>query len=228
MQTRILIPLVFGLAGAAVLISLGIWQVQRLTWKEAILADIESRIAAQPVAELPDVPDPVQDRYLPVRFAGTLVGPELHVLVSRKNVGAGYRVIQPFETSGRRILVDRGFIRIADKEAIRPAVHKVLTGNLHWPDEVDGYTPEADIEGNVWFARDVPSMAAALGTEPVLLVVARDTSETDPHLTPLPVDTSSIPNDHLSYAITWFSLAGIWVVMTLFYLRRMRRSNPEA
>ncbi len=216
---RIIIPLVFGLAGAAVLISLGVWQVQRLAWKEAVLADIEARIAADPV-DLPAKPDPVNDRYLPVKVSGVLAGPELHVLVSQKQVGAGYRIIQPFEVQGRRIMVDRGFVTADKIDKPRAQTHETLIGNLHWPDETDGYTPEPDLSKNIWFARDVPKMARALKTEQVLLVVASQKSETDPSLTPLPVDTSGIPNDHLSYAITWFSLAAIWLAMTGYFLWR--------
>ena len=220
---RIIIPLIFGLAGAAVLVALGVWQVQRLAWKERVLADIEARIAAAPV-DLPAEPDPMADRYLPVKVSGVLAGPELHVLVSRKQVGAGYRIIQPFEVQGRRIMVDRGFVPLSAIDTPRAQTHETLTGNLHWPDETDGYTPEPDLEKNIWFARDVPRMARALNTEPVLLVVARQESETGPGLTPLPVDTGGIPNDHLSYAITWFSLAAIWLSMTGYFLWRTRKT----
>ena len=61
-------------------------------------------------------------------------------------------------------------------------------------------------------------MAAALGTEPVLVVAA---SETGPGVTPLPVDTSGIPNNHLGYAVQWFGLALVWLAMSL--LRRTAR-----
>ena len=57
--------------------------------------------------------------------------------------------------------------------------------------------------------------------EPVLLV-ARELSQPEDSVTPLPVDTAHIPNDHLQYAITWFSLAAIWLAMTVLFLRRRR------
>jgi surfeit locus 1 family protein len=63
-----------------------------------------------------------------------------------------------------------------------------VTGNLHWPEEVDGFTPEPDLARNIWYARDVDALAAHLGTEPVL-IVARDLSVSDDPVTPLPVDT---------------------------------------
>jgi surfeit locus 1 family protein len=63
-------------------------------------------------------------------------------------------------------------------------------------------------------------MAAALGTEPVLIVARTDTGD---GITPLPVDTAGIPNNHLNYALTWFCLAAVWLGMTLLLLWRIRR-----
>ncbi|GGH32192.1 surfeit locus 1 family protein [Cribrihabitans marinus] len=220
---RLLFVLTFGLVGLAVLLGLGIWQVQRLAWKEALLAEIDARIAAAPVA-LPVDPDPDTDRYLPVRAEGTFDRGEVHVLVSVKRVGPGYRIIAPFRTGGRRILVDRGFVPTEAKDAPRATGPIQVTGNLHWPDEIDGYTPEPDKDGNIWFARDVPALAEALDTEPVLLIAR---TPTDPDVTPLPVDSAGIPNDHLHYAITWFGLAAVWAAMTVYFLRR-GRSRSES
>jgi len=214
---RVIPPLIFGFAGAAVLIWLGIWQVQRLAWKEAVLADIEARITAVPVA-LPMQPDPVRDKYLPVTASGT-ARPGLRVLVSVKNQGPGYRMISIFDVGGRKVLLDRGFLRTEAQTDFTGAHEITVTGNLHWPDEVDGFTPDPDLEAGLWFARDVPAMAAALGTEPTL-IVAREIVASPYSTTPLPVGTEGIPNDHLNYAITWFSLAAIWLVMTGYYLRR--------
>ena len=215
---RILFPLVFGLAGLGVLVSLGVWQMQRLAWKNDILAEIETRIAADPV-NLPAAMSEENDKYLPVTLTGELETGEIHVLVSVKQVGAGYRIIQAFSAENRTILVDRGFVPTSAKQAERLTGPMEITGNLHWPDEIDSYTPEPDIDENIWFARDVPSLAAALGTEPVLLIAR---SQTDPGVTPLPVDTAGIPNDHLQYAITWFGLALVWAAMTGYFLWRNR------
>lgn len=219
---RVLVPFMFGLLGAAILVSLGVWQVQRLAWKEALLAEIDARVGGAPGA-LPDLVDPARDKYAPVAVTGDILTPELHVLVGAKDLGAGYRVIQPFETNGRRIMVDRGFIPLDAKVAPRAVGQVRLIGNLHWPDEKDSYTPEPDIDKNIWFARDVPAMAAVLGTEPVLLVVRQQEGGEQSGITPLPVGREGIANDHLQYAITWFSLAFIWLMMTGYLLWRLRR-----
>ena len=222
---RLIIPLLFGIAGVAILVWLGMWQVQRLAWKEGVLAEIDARIVAAPVA-LPATPDPQADRYLPVSATGT-VGPDvLRVLVSRKQVGAGYRLITRLETDTRPVLLDLGFIKVDQPLPPLPEGALSVTGNLHWPDDRNSSTPDNDPEGNLWFARDLDQMAQALNTEPVL-VVAREISVTDLPVTPLPVDSASISNDHLEYAITWFSLAVIWAIMTFYFLWRTRRPNAE-
>jgi len=216
-------PLVLGLGGLAILLALGIWQLQRLQWKEAVLADIDARIMAVPV-DVPQAPDLVADRFLPVTVTGDLTGQELHVLTSGD--GPGYRVIAVLETADRRIMADLGFVPLADKALPRAASAVTITGNLHWPAEVDGWTPAPD-PANIWFARDVPTMAEALGTEP-LLVIVREMSGADLGVTPLPIDSSTIKNDHREYAITWFLLAFVWVIMTgLLMLRTARAPRKE-
>jgi surfeit locus 1 family protein len=221
MMRRVILPLVFGLAGVAILVSLGLWQVQRLAWKEQVLAQIDARIVADPIA-LPAQPDPVADQYLPVLVSGELTADSVDVLVSRKQIGAGYRVITVLKTeTGRRVLLDRGFLGEAARGLPREVVTVAVTGNLVWPDEVDGYTPAPDAKTGIWFARDVAALAEALKAEP-LLVVAR--SDTGDGIEPLPVDSAAITNDHLNYAITWFLLAIVWAGMTVLLLWRMRRN----
>lgn len=222
MMRRLILPIGFGLVGIIILVSLGNWQIRRLGWKQEVLAQIEARIDAVPVT-IPNDIVPDADRYLAVRASGRITNQELHVLASSKQTGAIYRVISAFEMAdGRRVMLDRGWIKPSEKEVVRDEVDAMVVGNLHWPDEVDSYTPENDIEGNIWFARDVDTMAAALNTAPIL-IVARETSETGQSLTPMPVTTTGIPNDHLQYAVTWYGLALVWLAMTLYYLRRMRK-----
>lgn len=220
MTRRMILPLLFGLVGTVILISLGLWQVQRMQWKEGILADITARIAAAPVA-LPATPDPEADRYLPVTVTGRFTGQTLRVLVSRKEIGAGVRIIEAFQTKdGRRVLVDRGFLPDADKNRALTVTNATVTGNLHWPQETDSFTPPPDLKTGLWYARDVVAMARALETEPTFLVAREPTGD---GIEAMPVDTSGIPNDHWGYAVQWFSMAAVWLGMTVYLLWRIRQ-----
>ncbi len=214
--------LVLGIGGIAILLSLGFWQVQRLEWKQGVLAEIDARIADAP-QPLPAAPDAANHRYLAVEAAGDVSKEYRRILMSLKGRGPGYRIISALETTeGRRILVDRGFQPVYSA-AIPPELKDVtIRGNLHWPDEVDNWTPEPDRAEGIWFARDIPALAKELKTEEVLLV-ARDISGGLDVTDPLPVDSSTIPNDHLQYAVTWFGLALVWLGMTLFLLWRIRQ-----
>lgn len=220
MLRRMIFPLALGLVGCAILISLGIWQMQRLAWKEAMLAEIEAKIHNAPLA-LPEAPDPARDRYLAVIAQGAFTGQVALVITSSRDGVAGVRVIEAFQTdTGRKVLVDRGFLPDEERTrafAVEPAA---VTGNLDWPRETDSYTPPPDAKTGLWFARDVPAMAKALGTEPTLIVAVGPVVD---GIAPMPVDTSAIPNDHKGYAITWFSLAVVWAVMTGFLLWRIRQ-----
>ncbi len=221
-RRRVVAALVFGLAGIAILLALGTWQLRRLEWKESLIAELETRLAADPVP-LPAAPTEAQDEYLRVSLAGRFTGEEADVLSSLAPWGPGFRIVSAFETEdGRRILVDRGFVPEARKNDPRPPRDARFTATLLWPNETDGFTPDPDLAKNFWFARDAARMAEALGTEP-LMAVADAAPEGDEWPKPQPV-TVNLPNDHLEYAITWFSLAVVWAGMTAgLVLRILRR-----
>ena len=218
MKSRLVFPLAVGVCGFVILVSLGLWQTQRLQWKLEIIARIEHAIAENPV-KLPEFPDEQHHNYLPVVLDGRIDGDELMVLTSRQGLGPGHRVISVLESRGRRVLLDLGFLPDGRKgEGERTGVVSVL-GNLHWPDEVDRvFTPEPD--GRLWFARDVMAMAALMETEPAL-VVARRVEPRIHGVEPWPLDASGIRNEHLQYAVTWFSLSVVWLMMTMLWLKRL-------
>ena len=225
---RFLIPLIFGLGGFAILLSLGLWQLNRLAEKESILAEIDARLKDDPVA-LPATVSVEKDRFLPVALRGDFDGHDVPVFLSHSG-GPIYRLIAAFETEdGRRIMVDRGGIPasagLSDTARTGPMNGVSVTGNLHWPDEVDTWTPEPDARG-VFFGRDIAAMAKVMETEPIL-VVARTVSENTPQATPLPVTSAGIPNNHLGYAVQWFGLAAVWAGMTIVLLWRIRSAKPE-
>ena len=111
---RLLAPLILGIGGVVFLASMGVWQVQRLAWKEGVLAEIEERIAG-PVGQLPEVPEAGRDRFLPVEVSGDFDGADVPVFLSHTG-GPIYRLVAAFETeAGRRIMVDRGAISALER-----------------------------------------------------------------------------------------------------------------
>ncbi len=219
---RLIFPILLGVVGLAVLCSLGVWQVQRMHWKNALLADINARIVGDAVA-VPAQPDPEVDRYRPVFAEGRFTGETLYVLSGQKDVGAGVRVVSVLQTTdGRRLLIDRGFLAEDQKAKPLTVTDARITGNLMWPQDADAYTPPPDPKTGMWFARDAVAMAALLKTEPTFIVAREPTGD---GIEAMPVDTSAIPNDHWGYAITWFLLAAVWAVMTVALLWRIRRQQ---
>lgn len=224
LMRRLLFLLTFGLIGTGILVSLGVWQVQRLAWKKDLLAGIAAQIDADPVP-LQAAVEPEFQRYAPVEMSGRFEDGHIRMLASRKTIGPVHRIIRPFEADGfGRVLVDTGWQPDGAKVRAVPQDTLTLIGNLDAPIEADGFTPPPDLAADLWFARDVPAMARALDTRPIL-VVLRDAPQIDLGVTPWPVDTAGIPNDHLQYAITWFSLALIWAGMTAYFVLRPTRDT---
>ncbi len=224
MTKRMILPLIFGITGCAILLWLGFWQVQRMEWKNNNLAEIEAKMTAPPIA-VPANPNKEDHNRMSVQVEVFLTGDELHVLTSQKKGGPGFLVV----TSGidvitkRPILIDLGYIPEAEKDSERPGQHVRVLGNLLWPNETDGFTPDPNIEKNIWFARDIDKMSKALGTDPIM-VVARDFMGNPTGIRPIEIG-HDIPNDHKEYAITWFSLALVWFGMTLYLLYRIRQKT---
>ncbi len=221
MTRKMIVPLLFGILGAVLFTTLGFWQLQRLQWKEGILAEIDARLAANPVA-LPDTVTEADDEYRRVVVSGTVDAGEAYVLSTQGR--AVYRVIVPMTlTDGRRILAELGVIPAEGQLRGRPTGALNGSGYLMWPDEVDSYTPEVDLASKTWFARDVSALAQVLQTEPVLVVLTEGDNLAG--ITPSEVSIR-ISNRHLEYVFTWFGFAIIWIGMTGLYLWRIKR-RPE-
>lgn len=226
-------PTLWFVFGFAVLAGLGVWQIQRLHEKEALIASVESGMRAAPVP-LGDVSreDPANAEYRHVRVTGHfLQGSELY-LFSRGPMGAvGVDIVTPLvQDNGQTVLVDRGFVPDAlrdpkARQAGQVAGEVALTGVLRRSQLPGMFTPAPNSQTRLWFVRDVPKMAAALGvTVPPILIEADATP--NPGGWPLGGRTQEdIPNDHLQYAITWFGLALALLAIYLIYHRSHGRLN---
>lgn len=218
-----------------VLIGLGTWQVQRLQWKTALLADIESRMAADPIAlsELLGAGVTGDTAYRPVRARGVFLHEHEFFLVTRTFKGRpGVHLVTPFAvTDGPVVAVLRGWLPDAAVDATtRPASRPVgetdLQGLVRMPPEPGWMTPDNDPATNTWFTIDPVAMGAAAGRELAPYFITA-TGPDDPSALPRPLPTElRIPNDHLGYAITWYSLAVAILVIGFIFSRQQK--TPES
>lgn len=224
---------VFGLAVIAlimvsVLASLGVWQLRRKDEKHALIAALTERLAAAPVA-LPAVSQwpaltPAHDEFRRVTFTATLESkPDAMVYSSGSAVrddvtGPGTWTFIPARLAdGRSVVINAGFVqntmqdRAQQDRAVKPLITGTpiaFTGYLRFPEAAGTLTPHGDSGKRLWFTRDVPSMAQALGWGEIapfyLDLESPRPASGIPKPGPLHV---RLKDDHLQYAITWFGLA---------------------
>ena len=206
----------------AMLIGLGVWQLQRRTWKLGLLAQIDHAEAA-PAIPLP--PDPPQ--FAKVRAEGRL-RPDLQALYGSEvrstpaGDALGAQLIEPLERPGQdTVLVDLGWVPAGSNSA--PSGDTV-EGYIRRPDHAGAFSAGDDPAARRFFTLDPAPIAAALG-------VARAAPFTLVALgTPVdgvfPQPATSLPrppNDHLNYALTWFGLALALAVVSASYARKVLR-----
>jgi surfeit locus 1 family protein len=220
--------------GLAILIALGVWQVQRLKWKEALLAHVAA-LKSAPAQQIGPVLDRLADGadvgFTRVRVTCPgLAAARFLELYALKDGQAGSRLVSACPVNASRyrtVLVDRGFV--ADTVSARPAVDPAdrapieLVGVLRLPDKRNPFMPRNTAQR--WFSRDVPAMARALQAPqpaPVFLMAETSTNPDWKALVPAPLP-GEIPNRHLEYALTWFGLAGaLACVYAAMLFKRLR------
>ena len=226
----------FTLVGLAILIGLGVWQVQRLKWKTALLHRIEALHAAPPEpidTVLRRIPDHIDVNFTRVQLTCQAVHatPALRLYGIQKSA-PGYRLVTacpipsgPFGS----VLVDRGFLPQTGSAppvpVYGPAIAVPVVGVLRTPDRRNIASAPNQPAQNLWYWRDIPAMAAALRAvrpAPVFLVLESPAAASGtPAPSLLPAD---IPNNHLGYAITWFGLAA---ALAGVYLAMLFRGRPD-
>jgi surfeit locus 1 family protein len=234
MTRRSLLTLtVSALAAFAVLVGLGTWQVQRLHWKEGLIAERRAALEAPPI-DLPSTLDAARGlEFRRVRANGTFLH-EREITVhgiERQRGAAGYLVVTPFRLEdGRVVLVERGWVPLdkrdpATRSAGNPGGAGAVEGLLRLaPAGKPGwFIPENDAARREWFYIDVAAMARAAGVPDVLPFYLE--AGPAPNAGGLPLGGQSatdLPNDHLHYAITWYALAAALAVIYFILLRRER------
>ena len=225
-----LAPTLFTVPVLLVCIGLGVWQLQRLEWKGRLIAERAAAVAAAPVAPPRTLAEARSLEFHPVVAEGVFLhDKEIYLNAIGGKGGAGFDVLTPLrEDDGPIVFVNRGFVPTALRDpATRPAGQLAgtvrVSGLLRLPldQKPSWFTPDNRPDRNDWFWIDLPAMAAADRLAEVVLFYI------DADATPNPggwpkggVTPLALPNDHLQYAITWFSLAAALVVIYVVYHTR--------
>ena len=232
MKPRLWPALVAALIGIAILLALGAWQVQRLSWKQDLLAAVEERLAAAPsdLASVLDAEDAGDDiEFRKVSLSGRFLHADEKLMLATLDGKVGWEVITPFLTdSGIAVLVDRGFVPDGLRDPAKRMTPETasLTGIVRRHASARGlFDPDNDVAGNMWYWWDVPGMLAASAIPP-------DAKVAPFVIQALPTDGTSYPrppepraafrNNHLQYAITWFGLALVLAIVAFFFARQQR------
>lgn len=212
-----LIPLLFIICATLVLSTLGAWQLKRLAWKEALIEEVSAAQKEPALTYLPEDVTPLA--YRSISVSGHFINDKALRLVGRKqNMKAGFFILTPFRLEGGRvILVNRGYAEEGKENPL--SSRQQVTGILRPPREKRLFTPENQQEKNLWFYEDIAAISALtnLPLEP-MIIEAVGTGH------PVPSDGKiTLRNDHLGYAVTWFSLTLVGLVMFGFYYREPQK-----
>jgi len=235
-RVGLLEPTFFALAGIAILVALGIWQLDRKVWKENLIATLTARLSQMPHAlparatwpNLTQADNEFRRVSFPAEFipgqqalvytAGSAFRPDVH--------GPGYWVFAPARLAGGSlVIVDRGFVAFDRKDAasISPSGVVDIVGVMRWPETRGLFTPADEPQNNVWYLRDPAAMAKAHGWTVAAPFYIEQESPVPEGGLPKPGKlVVDLPDNHLQYAITWFGLAlGLAGVYVAFVARRV-------
>ncbi|QFY63671.1 SURF1 family protein (plasmid) [Rhizobium grahamii] len=220
----------------AALISLGVWQIERLSWKEALIARVDQRVHAEPVtaparAEWEKV-SRATDEYRHVTAEGTFDNGKETLIYASTTLGPGYWVITPLNLDdGTSILINRGFVPTEKRD---PATRG--EGQISTPVKIAGLLRITEPKGTLiksndpanerWYSRDVAAIAEQRNVANVApFFIDADVTQNPGGLPVGGLTQIAFPNNHLVYAITWFVLAIMAVGLLAFVLRSELRSR---
>ncbi|ESQ83810.1 hypothetical protein AEAC466_11625 [Asticcacaulis sp. AC466] len=198
-----------------ILNGLGIWQLERLKWKEGLIADMARTEAAAPVAVDALLAQTKPDWHS-AALAPCSVKPDTPIYMHTEVGGVpGYRVLTACPTAGKAILVDLGFAQT--KLALAVPITLTPVGRLRPFEKAGGFTPVNRVAENDWYWRSPAEMGPVLKADlrtDYFIVLDLKASHTDiPGLQQGPL-TAPLPNRHLEYALTWFGLG--WALLGVF------------
>jgi len=226
----------------AVFLALGLWQVQRMEWKHALIERIEARtraapVAPPPMAEWPSVQaDPAAFEYRRLRLEGEFLHADEALVQALTTQGAGFWVVTPLRLAdGRLVLVNRGFVTPAQRDpgargGPTPEGPVTVTGLLRLSEPGGGFLRKNDAGTHRWHSRDVAAMAAARGLPADRVAPYFVDAEAAGQAGAAPVGGLTVlkfADNHLVYALTWFGLAAMTIVAGVYLLRDQAARRPR-
>ncbi|HEY4068349.1 MAG TPA: SURF1 family protein [Burkholderiaceae bacterium] len=213
-------------------VALGTWQVERRAWKLELIARVDARVHAPAVAapepaRWPQV-DAASDEYRHVRVVGRFIDAAATRVQAVSELGAGFWLLTPLrQPDGRIVLVNRGFIAPDAPPTPAPPTPVEVTGLLRMSEPGGGFLRRNDPGANRWYSRDVGAIAAARGLNqvaPFFIDADAAPAGASPHDPVGGLTVIAFHNNHLVYAITWYTLA----LMVAAGAWRLLREEPRA
>ena len=235
----LILPGVLSVLALAVLIGLGNWQMQRLAWKEKLIANIAARIAQPPQPLPPPIAWPKLElgeiEYRPFFASGRFRHEnevQVYTVLSEPKgsfSGAGYWILTPFELDdGAVVIVNRGFVPQELKSPASRSEGQVsgqvrVTGLLRAPEQTNFFTPANDPAKGAWYHRAPRDIANAFGLKNAAPFMLDATGDYRADMVPQPNETKlTFVNNHLGYALTWYGLAATLIgVFSAFAWQRL-------
>ena len=213
--------------------ALGVWQVQRLAWKQDLIRQVDARIHAAPVV----APSPRQtitrqaDQYRRVVVSGRFDHSRETLVKAVTDLGPGYWVVTPLTADqGFTVLINRGFVpserqKPSDRAAGQVEGQTRVVGLLRLTEPDGGFLRANDPAGDRWFSRDVAGIARAKGVSGSVASYFIDADAT-PNPDGWPrggLTVVRFANSHLIYALTWFGLALMSAAGFILFAREEKR-----
>ena len=198
--------------------TLGTWQLYRLQWKQDLISQISEGLKSNPIKYSQNI----NKNYQKVILTGKYDFENQIYLYSLNDKGQpGFDVVTPFETiSKENVLVNRGWIQQEFKNSIDINISsKNITGMLRKANRKNLFTPDNDINENIWFSINLEDVQKTTGKKfNKFIVYLEDQNINIPKPKKITVD---VPNNHLKYAITWYSIS----ISILFYFLYFRKKQ---
>ena len=206
---------VFVIFFISVFVALGSWQIVRLNWKLSLISEIENSLKNPPV----ELAQSNKKNYLKIKTSGSIdLDKQIYLYNLNDNGTPGFEVINPILIDEENFLINRGWIPFEKKntEEINFFDENNIIGTLKLQGKKNIFKPDNEIEKNYWFSLNREDILKFTGKEFSEYIIYLDGN----YIFPKPKKiTANISNNHLKYALTWFSLA-ISILLLYLYFRK--------